>query len=312
MKILFLNDGDHSDYITDGLIHGLRLNGNYVMDYPKRKSLYKNETSYYSVRGLWQGNWEDDTYEKDRDDYHSLNVDSYDLIICDNPQAFFLAPLLAAKRKHREKVVCLLTNDPITRAPLPNVRMDKVTPMAIKEKCLQIPEVNVKTINDFPINHLVLEEDCNITNPNRNGVLFSMSLNNPKRIEYSQYFENKKFKTKEDYFYALRKSKYAVSIYADGYNCQRDPEIAGNTVLCKLRRSDWVYDESSYTDGITCIEFSSIDELRRKLTFLDNNPELYNKLLRQGYEHTLKYYGVKSQANKFLEWCKNVRGIRER
>lgn len=296
MKILFLNSNTkYGDYITDALMYGLILEGHDVLDFPKRQQCYKDcPPNYFSTRGFWHYGWIKEDINKDKRNILGESFKEFDLVICDNASLY--------SENFNKNIICLLTNDPITRAPMPNIRIDKS--MGIKEKCLQSEEVNDNNYNDFPLNHTVLKEDCHFVPIDKRSeeVFMSMSIYGDVRKEFAHHFENKKFANKDDYFNAIRKAKYGISIYGEGYNCQRDPELGGNTLLCKYKHPKWVYDETSYRDGVNCIEFSSYDELMKKIEYFNSHPEEYNKLLKACYIHTIKYYTMDGQARRLLEW----------
>lgn len=297
MKILFLNSNTkYGDYITDALMYGLILEGHDVLDYPKRQQCYKDcPPNYFSSRGFWHYGW----IEEDKNKYIRYgfmgDFKDFDLIILDNASLY-------TQEMKKYNILCLLTNDPITRAPMPNIRL--VAPMGIKEKCLQSKDINDINYNDFPLNHTVLKEDCQFVplDKRTEEVFMSMSIYGEVRKEFAYHFENKKYYNKEDYFNAIRKAKYGLSIYGEGYNCQRDPELGGNTLLCKYKHPKWIYDETSYRDGVNCIEFSNYDELIYKINYYNNHPDEYNELLKKCYIHTLSYYTMDGQARRLLEW----------
>lgn len=301
-KILFLFlNGNHSDYIADALFYGLKEVGHNVLDFPKRECLYKdsNVSNYYKERKLWHGMFYDTDFNKNKRD--KIVLTNFDFIICDNPKILELQPIL---KEVKNKLIVLQTNDPFTRAPQPNIRVD--FPMAIKEKCLQDNIVNNTSIQDFPINHTVPEKYVEfVTREKRElGVFFSMSIYGKLREEFADEFVNLKCDSPEQYFKQLRLHKYGISIMGEGYNCQRDAEIGGNCLLCKYRNPKWIYDETSYRDGINCIEFSDMKELKDKIEYYDSHPEEYDKLLKACYKHTMKYLTSEVQAERLLEWKK--------
>jgi len=297
MKILFLSTNNvYGDYITDALMYGLIKAGHEVIDIPKRQQMYKNcAPNYFTTRGYWHC-----AYLEDRDINRNVNSDEVDLIIMDTPKLYNEDYDII-----KNKVICLLTNDPITRAPMPNIRAPKGIAMAIKEKCLQSDDINIEA-NDFNINHTVDEVDCKLIpfEERREEVFMSMSIYGDVRKELSKHFTNQWGLKKEDYFNTMRKYKYGISVMGEGYNCQRDPELGGNTLLCKYKHPNWKYDETSYTDGVNCIEFSSVDELKEKMAYYNTHPDEYNKLLKACYEHTIKYLTHKNQAERLIEWMK--------
>jgi hypothetical protein len=273
MNILFRSlDGNRSDYITDGILVGLRQLGHKVMDVPLRESIYKNKPNWYSVRGLWHFGHN----EKTKDVVSFKNID---LIICDS------ASINTVEEK---SIIYLMTNDPITRQPYPDVFVPK--PMAIKESYMY----DRKNINDFELHHTVDKDDCVYTEPEKKQGVFVSFLNMSNlREEVAKEFGNIRYTNKKDYYDAISN---------EGTDCQRDAEVAGNTLLCIARHPKRKYDEASYKDMVNCIEFSSVEELKAKMKLCDDIPELYERLLKACYKHTIEFRTHDAQARRLIEW----------
>ena len=157
--IFYSMNGSRSDWITDGLLYGLKKLYN-VIDIPKRKSLYEDSSknNFYANRNFWHfGDLVDD-----------VNREKYikpDLIIYDSAVLYKQSDIPS---------ICLLTNDPLetgTTLPYPSVRIDK--PMAIREKCMWNDEINRKDMNDFPLYFTTFKEDCKYVESLREGVWVS-------------------------------------------------------------------------------------------------------------------------------------------
>ena len=281
--------GSRSDYLTDGLLYGLRKLYN-VIDIPKRLVLYKDsyKNNFYTNRNLWHfGDLVDDVKRK---------VVKPDLIIYDSAILY---------KQSNIPSVYLLTNDPLEtgKTPYPNVRIDK--PMAIREKCMWNDEINRKDMNDFPLYFTTFKEDCKYVESLREGVWVSFLSPKKQREEIIKEFGNTKYDTKEDYYNSLRKAKYGISVYGLGFLCQRDVEIGGNCLLCRKRHEKWEYTEFDYKNGKTCIEFSTIKELKEKMKYYDEHPKEYERLLKNCYEHTIKYFIHEAQAKRLVKWAMN-------
>ena len=175
--------------------------------------------------------------------------------------------------------------------------------MAIREKCMFNDEINRKDINDFPLYFTTFEEDCKYVDSSlREGVWAGFLFSTKEREEVIKEFGNTKYHTKEDYYNSLRKAKYGISVYGMGFNCQRDVEIGGNCLLCRKKHEKWIPTKWDYKDGETCIEFSTIKELKEKMKYYDEHPKEYEKLLRSCYNHTIKYFTHEAQAKRLIEW----------
>lgn len=289
MNIIFYSlIGSRNDYFTDGLLYGLKKLYN-VIDIPKRTVLYKDSSGgFYSNKKLWHfrnlvDNVDRETYIKP------------DLIIYDSAVLY---------KQSNIPSICLLTNDPFDHPPnhvYPNIRIDK--PMAIREKCMQTKEINRKEIKDFPLYCTTSKEDCKYVDSSlRQGIWVSFLYPTKEREEIIEEFGNTKYATKEDYYNSLRKAKYGISINGLGYLCSRSIEIAGNCLLCKKRQPKWEYTDLDYKDGKTCIEFSTIKELKDKMKYYDEHPKEYEKLLKNCYNHTIKYFIYEAQAARLVKW----------
>ncbi len=316
IRILYLfGSPNHGDYIADYLFLGLRQLGFDLIDYPKRLPLY--EDSFEKIEHFYKKTihkaicGEDPVLTRE-----NLDIDSFDLIIAENAGIFLdlfrvwrtkeRQNLIKSIIKKKKVVVSLLGNDTFWPNLLPTVRYDKDNfKMAIREKCFQPKNIRINK-DDFPLYFMVKEENCKYKPPRERSkdVFFSMSTAEKKRKKYNKYFENKfNHKTIKDYFGAIRKHKYGISIYQGGFLCQRDPELGGNTVLCRLRKKGWIPPIIDYKDGKTCIEFSNIRELRKKMKYYNSRPQEYEKLLKNCFNHTLNNFTCKAQAKNLVEWA---------
>jgi len=297
VNIIFYSlSGSRSDWMTDGLLYGLKKLYN-VIDIPKRKSLYEDSSknNFYANRNFWHfGDLVDD-----------VNREKYikpDLIIYDSAVLYKQSDIPS---------ICLLTNDPLETGatPYPSIRVDKT--MAIKEKCMWNDKINRKDIKDFPLCDTTFKEDCKYVDSSlRKGVWVAFLYPTKEREEIIKEFGNTKYDTKEDYYNSLRKAKYGISVYGLGFYCRRDVEIGGNCLLCKQRHPKWEYTKFDYKDGETCIEFSTIKELKEKVKYYDEHPKEYEKLLKNCYDHTIKYFTHEAQAKRLLIWVMNKENLK--
>ncbi|MCK5624958.1 glycosyltransferase family 1 protein [Candidatus Pacearchaeota archaeon] len=289
MNINFYSfNSNRCDYLTDGLLYGLKKLYN-VVDFPKRVVLYEDsyKNNFYTNRNLWHfGNLVDNINRE--------GTIKPDLLVCDSVVLY---------KKYSIPSVYLLTNDPFEQKyhVYPNIRIN--TPMAIREKCMHTNEINKKDIKDFPLYFTTFKEDCKYMDSSlRKGIWVSFLYPTKEREEIIKEFGNTKYNTKEDYYNSLRKAKYGIGVYGLGFLCQRDIEIAGNCLLCRKRHKKWEYTDLDYKDGETCIEFSTIKELKEKMKYYDEHPKEYKKLLKNCYNHTIKYFIHEAQAKRLVDW----------
>lgn len=315
LKILYLfSSPNHGDYIADYLLFGLRELDHDVIDYPKRLPLY--EDSFEQIDHFYRKNIHRAICGRDPVlNRENFNIDTFDLIIAENAGIFLNLfnfwntkenqNLIKDIKRKKKIVVSLLGNDTFWPNVMPTVRYDKNNfKMAIREKCFQPRNIKIKK-EDFPLFFTIKEENCKyIPSEERiKDVFFSMAIAGKKREKYAKYYENKyDYKTFDSYFEAIRKHKYGITIYLGGFLCQRDPELGGNTLLCRLRKKRWNSPDIDYKDGKTCLDFSNIRELRKKMNYYNKYPQDYGQLLKNCYNHTVKYFTCKAQARRLVEW----------
>lgn len=316
LKILYLfSSATHSDYIADYLLLGLRELGHDVIDYPKRLPLY--EDTFEKINHFYRKNIHRVICGKDPVlNRENFDIDTFDLIIAENAGIFLNLfhfwqkkenqNLISCIKKKKKIVVSLLGNDTFWSGIMPTVRYDKDNfKMAIREKCFQPKHIRINK-EDYPLYFTVKEENCKYVPPKERNkdVFFSMGIAGKKRTKYSKHFENKyDFKTLDTYFEAIRKHRYGITIYLGGFLCQRDPELGGNTLLCRLRKRGWISTYLDYKDGKSCLEFSSIKELKKKMNYFNNRPQDYEQILKNCHNHTSKYFTCKAQAKRLVEWA---------
>jgi hypothetical protein len=305
MNILFLfTDGDHFDYIADYTMYGLRRLGHAVLDIPRRRAHYEPLDSINIIhRQIVVGS---DPVDRSV----AYRLEDFDLIIAENPCLFMTGPskeMLAQMMHLPAPRIALLGNDPINQGPLPNVRLDYRCRMAIREKCLQTSTVALPYVDDFPLHFVIPSEYCRYVPPSERseGAMFSMSLNTRRRSEYAKHFTNQQYEDCREYFDAIRRHRYGISIWGGGVLCQRDSELAGNTLLCRARFAKYTrdYDSFDHIDDVDSIEFSDIDDLKNRMAYYDAHPDDYERLLKACYEKTMKYFTAEAQAQRLIEWA---------
>jgi hypothetical protein len=179
--------------------------------------------------------------------------------------------------------------------------------MAIREKCLQTSLVALPYADDFALHFVVPREHCvHVPLAERpEHVFFSMGVNTRVRKDYAQHFVNQQFADAHEYFQAIRRHRFGISIWGGGILCQRDGELAGNTLLCRARfpRYTREYDPLDYADGMDCIEFADLEDLKSKMAHYEANPAEYERLLQACYEKTMNCFTAEAQAERLLQWA---------
>jgi len=305
MKILFLfADENHCDYACDGVYIGLKNLKHIVDAIPLPMALYKAkpEHFYSRVNGFFKNYF---NYEPL---YSHLKTD-YDAIFMESAGVPYKCFPFYKNNDAFDKLLksdipkcCLLGNDTFTYQPLPNVRYDYKCKMAIREKQFQTPLVNVPYINDFPL-HFTVPQNWIKYIPEKErtkDIFFSMSPSNSARQDIATYLPLQHYETLSGYINAIREHKYGISVYGDGYTCQRDAEIGGNSLLCLYKHPKWK-GESGYYSENNAIYFNDYTDLKRQVSDIERKGE-YEEYLKRCYTFTEQNLTCEAQAEKLLEW----------
>jgi hypothetical protein len=101
------------------------------------------------------------------------------------------------------------------------------------------------------------------------------------------------------YYSKLAGSRIALSMHGAGQDCARYWEIlASGALLISQRMTNHVVNEP--IDGEHCYYFDSISELEKVLNFVFANPELVERVAKNGSEFSLEYHSSKARAAYFL------------
>jgi hypothetical protein len=295
-------DANHCDYIFDSLYIGAILGGHTVHCYPKPNGLYNcGSTLFYSrVNGFFKNILSNYTpIEQIDDDYDAIIFESAGI-------PYRLFPTYKEINMSRlwnssTPKVCVLGNDTFTYQPLPNMRYDYHCKMAIREKYLQTPIVNTPFTDDFPLHFTIPRSWIRRGNEQpQKSFFFSMGLSNPTRKEIGQYFINQHYTALEAYLHAISNHKYGISIFGDGLECQREPEIGANTLLAIYQHPRSIID-SSYYNSDNSILFKSYDDLIAQTKMLEHTGS-YEELRKKCMEFTAQNLTCESQLTRLLRW----------
>jgi len=136
----------------------------------------------------------------------------------------------------------------------------------------------------------------------RDNFLFWAGQGNIYRQEYltacSNYFKREKM-SQEQYRFNLYNSKIGLNLRGFGYDCVRYYEIPAHGALLLSEKLPIII-ENDFTDGENAIFFSNKEELLDKLSMLEKNPDLVEKIRQAGHEHFKKYHTALRRAEQIL------------
>jgi hypothetical protein len=172
--------------------------------------------------------------------------------------------------------------------------------MAIREKALQTPIVNLPYSADFPLHFTIPQAWLGGNDQREKDYFFSMSPSNPVRKEFGQKFLNQHYTNLGEYLNAIRKHRYGISVYGDGVECQRDPEIGGNSLLAIYKHNTNNTTKGYYTTD-NSISFTSYDDLLVQTKDLVKSGE-YENMRKKCFEFTKQNLTCESHVEKLLDW----------
>jgi len=303
MKLLFLfADENHCDYAFDGLYIGAVNSGHTVDALPLPLGLCNaNEKHFYTrVNGFFKDYLKGKIapIKQLRDDYDAIIFESAGIPYKLFP--FYKQYGFTQLWNSSIPKCCVLGNDPFTSQPLPNLRYDYKCKMAIREKALQTPIVNLPYSADFPLHFTIPQAWLGGNDQREKDYFFSMSPSNPVRKEFSQKFLNQHYTNIGEYLNAIRRHKFGLSIFGDGIECQRDVELGGNTLLAIYKHARSVYDGSYFTTD-NAIYYSSYESLIEQTKALEKSGE-YENMRKKCFEFTKQNLTCESQLYKLLDW----------
>ena len=99
----------------------------------------------------------------------------------------------------------------------------------------------------------------------------------------------------EKHIETLNQSKYALNIFWVWEYCHRFTEIALCDTLIASQKYH-IYIPNNYTDMQNIVYFDDIDELIKKMKYLDENPKVYDDIKNRFKKHFNKYHSHE-------KWC---------
>ena len=103
-----------------------------------------------------------------------------------------------------------------------------------------------------------------------------------------------------EYLNILSESKFAVALRGAGWDTLRYWEIpAMGAILCRMPSPIEI--PNDFEDGVNCVEFNTIDELKDKISHYLKHPIVYNTVRLKSLEHFKKFHTTEARARYMLE-----------
>jgi spore maturation protein CgeB len=71
------------------------------------------------------------------------------------------------------------------------------------------------------------------------------------------------------------------------------------SVLCRQPSPIEIPDD--FEDGVNCVEFNTVDELKDKIEYYLKHPTVYNTMREKSLEHFKKFHTTEARARYMLE-----------
>jgi len=292
LRILYLTD-QYMDYLSDEVLYGLRaLLGQEVVDYPQKKLLYASERENIPRSMVW-GNGATafglPDLEIDREDIEAKVRGSYfDLVINSN-----------CWRIHTPLLKNLVVLDGQDHRYLNPLYLGRVTAYFKRELLWNVP--HVQPIQFALPDHLL---DTAPT-PKTKLTHASFSVMPGLRQQIADVYGCQYIDDWKEYIRDINSSWYGISPKGAGYDCMRHYEILGRAVLCiYLDPGAPRILREAFIDGVNCLVFRSVDELKFKIgTCAD--PQ---RLLDQGRRSLLTNHLATQRAEQVLKTLHSLTG----
>ena len=296
MRILYLTH-EYLDYLSDELLYGLRtVFGGSVVDYPKKEILYRSGKGSVPASLVW-GNGATafglPDISIDRDDIAAKIKSAYfDFIVNSN-----------CWRIHSPVYKNLVVLDGQDHHLLNPTYLGRVVAYFKRELLWNVKDVQPIQFS-FP-DHLIDTTPVEKTQK----IHASFSVYPGLRQEISDAYGSRLFDDWNEYMQDIKRSWFGISPKGEGYDCQRHYEILGNAVLCIYRDSSTPRIlKEAFVDGVNCLTFSSLSQLRTKIEQC-TDPVL---LLDNGKRALREKHLSSRRAQQFMERIEALRGTRRR
>lgn len=103
----------------------------------------------------------------------------------------------------------------------------------------------------------------------------------------------------------LSQAQIGVNVAGAGYDCARFWEILAAGAMLMTQELD-IAIPHSFTEGLNCVVFRSLDEFDAKFEWLLYDPAAVSRIAEAGYQHLLRYHTTTARAAYFLDIVANV------
>ena len=106
------------------------------------------------------------------------------------------------------------------------------------------------------------------------------------------------------YLKVLARSYIGISSWGAGNCCRTMFEMTANKVCCFVQRPIIVYPDK-FVDGVSCVEYSTIEEFKYKLGYYRKNLDKCVEIGRNGYAHVRRYHTSKQRVQDMISTMKS-------
>ena len=321
-RILFLCD-DREDYLSDGLLHGLKQIPEFtVVDYPKKECLYQSTPSDtpfcvrgggFSLYGLLKDLPGDNKSERQHIQ-QKLEQDWFDLIVVSNIWRQWGLMLQWQKLLESNCKLAILDGDDDARFyPATTTRIKHFGPtrwlsnLVNREKTIYFKREWTNVTRQWPYNCTMKKLAFSIPIEKIRSAPLQKIRRFPSHIVDHEVAElvggqtSYAFTSEADYRQNLAESRFGITTKRGGWECLRHYEIAANgTIPCfrDLNEKPIHCAPHGLLDGVNCISYSNAKNLMERINQLPNQEE---KRMRDAALDWARSSSTKARAYELLE-----------
>ena len=317
-RVLFLTES-REDYLADSLLHGLISLGLDVIDYPRKKVLYRGGDTCpvapqigvrghgFTLYGLLDDRPVDRSFVTQR-----LEAGWFDLVVIGQiwrqwGQLLDLAPLL------QNLPVVLLDGDDDTRLyhrSGTRIRRFGWQPFPIRSgRCLyfkrewQGEASQGRWCRVLPTSFSIPEEKIRPLDVASKTKCLASHCVDPEVAEACGLHTSYAFATEEAYYDDLAASRFAVTTKRGGWDCLRHYEIAAAGALpCvrQLQTKPAACAPHGLHAGVNCLGYQDWPDLKGQMSALEANPVVFRRLLHAS-QSWVRNYTTSNAARRLLD-----------
>ena len=317
-RVLFLTES-REDYLADSLLHGLISLGLEVIDYPRKKVLYRGGDTClaapqigvrghgFTLYGLLDDRSVDRSFVTQR-----LEAGWFDLVVIGQiwrqwGQLLDLAPLL------QQLPVVLLDGDDDKRLyhrSGTRIRRFGWQPFPIRSgRCIYLKREwqgeasQGRWCRVVPASFSIPSEKIRPVDISRKQKRFASHCVDPEVAEACGLHTSYAFASEEAYYDDLAASRFAVTTKRGGWDCLRHYEIVAAGALPCFRQLETKPAASApygLQPGVNCVSYQSWPDLQEQLQGLESNLTQYKRLLFAA-GHWVRQYTTTAAARRLLD-----------